>query len=296
MRRVAVANEKGGTAKSTTTLALGGICARSGRKVLLVDLDPQGSLAQAFHMKQPPGRTIAEVLAAGSSLADIIVDTGQGPHLAPASKDLAAVEASRLRAIDPRWQLRLRAALDQIEQVYDVTLVDCPPGYGALLVLGLAACDEVLVPVVPAYLDWRGIARIEETVAAVRETINPRLRTAGILPTKVEATVTHRNVLALLSERYGDLVLPAVRKSVAVADAPLAGLPLDVYRPNADATWAYRAVAQRLGLTDPSTAPPRIPSTPPARTAGSSRRSRRPRARKRPLSRAALEHGGNDGH
>lgn len=252
MRVLAVAQEKGGTGKTTSAVTLGALAHAAGSRTLVIDMDPQAMVVTALRLSVEEDQpTMTDVLVGNGAgerlaLAEVLIDSGHGPHLAPASKELALFDARDPHAGD--WRFLLRRALDPVEHLYDVVLIDCPPGFGPLLSMALFASDEVVVPTVPAFLDYRAVEKVRDTIRAVSAARGRDLRFAGVLPTKVERLATHRTVLGLLADLYPGQILPPIPKAAAAADAPFNGLPLHRYAPKSPATLAYIDAARQLGL------------------------------------------------
>jgi chromosome partitioning protein len=215
---LAVANQKGGVGKTTTALNLGAALAAHGRRVLLVDMDPQGALSVSLGVTPATERTVYPVLLGRAALAEVVAPTGiEGIDPAPATLDLAGAEMELIRG-PGLWQFALQERLAPALAgcAYDYVLFDCPPSLGVLTYLGLVAARGVLVPVQCEYLAWRGMQLLFETLERVRHPrLNPALTVAGILPTMYDARTLHaREALDELRRRYGALVCePPVRES-----------------------------------------------------------------------------------
>ncbi|MBW3601865.1 MAG: ParA family protein, partial [Actinobacteria bacterium] len=247
-----VANQKGGVAKTTTTLSLAAALTERGQAVLVVDLDPQAALTFALGY-DPDGltRTVHDVVTGRAGLADVILRHPE-TDLAPANIDLAAAEVALLARTGREYVLR--AGLEPLRDVYDTILVDCPPSLGVLTLNGLTAADRALVPLQCETLSHRAVSQLLETIADVQRLTNRGLQIAGILPTMFDARTRHaRDVLADVRQRYGLPVLePPVRKSVRFAEAPNAGVSILAYDDSVPGAAAYRAVGARLaGLEVP---------------------------------------------
>ena len=252
-RRIAVVAHKGGVGKTTVTVNLGGALAASGQRVLLVDCDPQGSLAEALGMTVAPP-TLIDVLA-GESPAAAAVRSTTVERLAvlPANQELTNVE-DRLYG-RAGWHQALRRALDAIPQ-FDVVLVDTPPGLGVLSLLGIVACDAALVLCPPEFLAQRALGNVLGTLERARR-ITPVIALAGILPTLVGGRSRHQQtVLAELAAEYGDRLLPPIPRRAVLQDAARAGLPVSVYAPRSEAADAFATLASILlerGVGRPAT-------------------------------------------
>ncbi|MEO9221275.1 MAG: ParA family protein [Mycobacteriaceae bacterium] len=243
---LAVANQKGGVAKTTTVASLGAALAAAGRKVLLVDLDPQGCLTFSLgHDPDTLSGSIHEVLLGDVPAAQVLLDTAEGPRLLPATIDLAGAEAMLL--MRPGREYALKRALATVAADFDVILVDCPPSLGVLTLNGLTAADAVLVPLQCETLAHRGVGQLLRTVTDVQEITNPELRMLGVLPTLYDSRTTHsRDVLADVADRYHlPLLAPAIPRTVRFAEASASGSSVLTGRKNKGAA-AYRQLATNL--------------------------------------------------
>jgi chromosome partitioning protein len=246
-RVIAVANQKGGVAKTTTVASLGVALAELGRRVLLVDLDAQACLT--FSMGLDPETldlSIHDVLLGRISPSLAIIETADGPSLLPSTIELAGTETSLL----PRTgrEYILRSVLDEITGSYDDILLDCAPSLGILTVNALTAADEVLIPLQCETLSHRGVGQLLDTVAEVQRLTNRGLRVRGVLPTLYDGRTTHaRSVVADVAGRYGLPVLdPPIPKSVRFAEAPATGHSLLITASRAPGAVAYRDHAKLL--------------------------------------------------
>ncbi|RFD26752.1 chromosome partitioning protein [Mycobacterium uberis] len=245
-RVLAVANQKGGVAKTTTVASLGAAIADQERQVLLVDLDPQGCLT--FSLGQDPDKlpvSVHEVLLGEVEPNAALVTTVEGMTLLPANVDLAGVEAMLLMRAGREYALK--RALVKLSDQFDVIVIDCPPSLGVLTLNGLTAADEVIVPLQCETLAHRGVGQFLRTVADVRQITNPDLRLLGALPTLYDSRTTHtRDVLFDVADRYELPVLaPPIPRTVRFAEASASGLSAIAGRKNKGAL-AYRELAQAL--------------------------------------------------
>ena len=245
-RVIAVANQKGGVAKTTSVVSLGAAFAQSGLRVLLVDLDAQSSLTFSLGIDPDSVVTsIADVLIGESELADTSLVAGEGLHLVPATIDLAGVEAMLLPAAGREFVLR--HALEPVLSRYDVILLDCSPSLGLLTLNALAAADEVIIPLQCEMLSHRGVGQLLDTVADVHRLLNPRLSVRGLLPTMYDGRSVHsRAVLADVHDRFDLPVLPAIPRSVRFAEAPGVGASILRTARSSAGAKAYREVADVL--------------------------------------------------
>ena len=246
-RTIAVANQKGGVAKTTTVASLGAALVEQGKKVLLVDLDAQSCLT--FSLGLDPDAielSVHDVLLGRVGAAMAIQQTDDGIDLLPATIELAGTEAQLLSR--PGREYALRTALEEVTQAYDVVLLDCSPSLGVLTLNALTAADEVIIPLQCEMLSHRGVGQLLDTVHDVQRILNPSLRVLGVLPTMFDGRTNHaRAVLADVSDRYGLAVLePAIPKSVRFAEAPAAGRSVLSTAGRTRGADAYRELA--LGL------------------------------------------------
>jgi chromosome partitioning protein len=243
---LAVANQKGGVAKTTTVASLGAALAEQGATVLLVDLDPQACLT--FSLGVDPEElelSVHHVLTKGLSASEAVLGTDDGVDLLPATIELARAEADLLTRTGREYVLK--AALEELDG-YDWVLLDCPPSLGVLTVAALTAADAVLVPLQCETLSHRGVGQLLETVHDVRRFTNRGLEVWGVLPTLYDGRTNHaRAVLDTISDTYDlDVLEPPIPKSIRFAEAPAAGrsiLATTRAHPGAD---AYREVARTL--------------------------------------------------
>ncbi|MGJ9423834.1 ParA family protein [Aeromicrobium sp. CF3.5] len=250
---IAVANQKGGVAKTTTVASLGAALVEIGQRVLLVDLDPQGSLT--FSLGIDPEEldvTVGEVLLGTAKPGDAVLVTEDGMHLVPANITLTQAEESLVTRTGR--EQRLRVALDKIADDYDVIVLDCPPSLGVLTVGALSASNQVLIPLQAETLSHRGVGQLLDTIYDVKQFINPSLEILGVLPTMYDGRTKHaRNVLAAISETYDlPVIEPAIPKSIRFAEAPAIGRSVLSTARTHKGAEAYRAVAKKLVATKPA--------------------------------------------
>jgi chromosome partitioning protein len=247
-RVVAVANQKGGVAKTTTVHSLGVALAESGRKVLLIDLDPQASLTWAAGIDPDTvERSMHEVLLRRSKAGDAVQRVGDtGLSVLPSTIDLAGAEMHLLTKTGREYVLR--KALDKIRDDYDVVLIDCPPSLGILTINGLTAADEVLIPLQAEALGQRGVAQLMDTIDDVRSYTNPDLKVRGVVATMFDGrTKLARSVVEQVQEDHGLTVFdPPVPKSVKVAEAPGRGRSVLEHAPSSKGAVAYRELAEAI--------------------------------------------------
>jgi chromosome partitioning protein len=242
----AVANQKGGVGKTTTTLNIAAAMAELGAAVLVVDLDPQGCLT--FSLGYDPDAiepTLNDTIVGRAALADTIIQHGQ-VDIVPANIDLAGAEVTLLARTGREYLLR--GELSELTDSYDVVLVDCAPSLGVLTINGLTAADQVVIPVQCETLSHRGVSQLLETIYDVQRLTNRTLEVRGLVATMFDPRPRHtREVLRDLLARYGlPLVGPPVRKSIRFAESPTVGTSLVGSGTEVPGTWAYRAIAREL--------------------------------------------------
>ncbi len=246
-RILAVANQKGGVAKTTTVACLGVALAELGRRVLVVDLDPQACLTFSLGLDpEALDLSVHDVLLGRVSAGMALQKTNEGPDLLPATIDLAGSEAMLLTRTGREYALR--AALEDVQAGYDDILVDCPPSLGVLTINGLTAAGQLLIPLQCETLSHRGVGQLLDTVRDVQRLTNRELEVLGVLPTLYDARTTHaREVLEDVSTRYALPVLsPAIAKSVRFAEAPAAGRSIFGTASRTPGAFAYRELARSL--------------------------------------------------
>ena len=241
---IAVANQKGGVAKTTTVVSLGAALAELKQRVLLVDLDPQSGLTFSLGIDpEDLDITVAEVLLGTSLAEDAIVVTDDGMHLLPANIMLTQAEES-LVGRTGREQ-RLRVALDKVADDYDWILLDCPPTLGVLTVGALSAAQKVLIPLQAETLSHRGVGQLLDTIHDVRQFINSSLVIMGVLPTMYDGRTRHaQNVLQAIRDTYElPVITPPIPKTIRFAEAPAIGRSVLSTARTHKGAEAYRQVA-----------------------------------------------------
>jgi chromosome partitioning protein len=244
-RVISFANQKGGVAKTTTTLNLGVALAEQGLKVLLVDLDPQGNLTMSQGLNPDTiERSMFDVLVHRLPIQEVVHHTEV--DLAVSSIDLAGAELA-LSSMIGRERALERAILP-VRDGYDYVLIDTPPSLGLLTINALVASNGVIVPVQCEYLSLRGLVQLENTLSMIRENLNPDVGIEGILPTMYDSRTLHsREAVEILQENFGDLVFDTkIRKTVRYAEAPVKGTSVLKYDPSGSAAQAYRELAKEV--------------------------------------------------
>ena len=248
-RVVALCNQKGGVGKTTSTINLGAALTEFGRRVLLVDFDPQGALSVGLGVQPHQlDRTIYDVLMESSvSLDDVLLKTNiPGMDLVPSNIDLSAAEVQLVNEV-AREQTLARALTPALAD-YDLVLIDCQPSLGLLTVNALTAADEVVIPLECEFFSLRGVALLIDTIEKVRERLNPRLHIAGILATMYDARTVHgREVFARVVEAFGDTVFDTViTRTVRFPETTVAGEPITTWAPSSSGAQQYRALAKEV--------------------------------------------------
>jgi chromosome partitioning protein len=242
---IAFANQKGGVAKTTTTLNLAAAFAEEGHRVLCIDMDPQGNLTMSQGIDPDSLETsMYDVLVHDLSIREVV--RKREIDIACASIDLAGAEIAMSTKIGR--ERSLDKALRPILEDYDFICIDTPPSLGLLTINALTAADKVIVPVQCEYLSMRGLIQLQNTLSMIRENLNPDVDIAGILPTMVDSRTLHaKEAIQILEENFGDRVFGArIRKTIRFAEAPVKGMSVLKYDPSGTAADAYRQLAKEV--------------------------------------------------
>ncbi|HEX7246044.1 MAG TPA: AAA family ATPase [Solirubrobacterales bacterium] len=242
---IAFANQKGGVAKTTTTLNLAVAFAESGHRVLCIDLDPQGNLTMSQGID--PDRvekSLYDVLVHDMPISEIIQK--REIDIAVASIDLAGAEIAMSTKIGR--ERSLEKALKEVAGDYDFVCIDTPPSLGLLTINALTAANKVIVPVQCEYLSMRGLVQLQNTLKMIQENLNPDVRIEGILPTMLDTRTVHaKEAIEILEENFGDLVFKSrIRKAIKFAEAPVKGASVLKYDPQGNAAGYYRDLAKEV--------------------------------------------------
>jgi chromosome partitioning protein len=242
---IAFANQKGGVAKTTTTLNLAVAFKESGHRVLAIDMDPQGNLTMSQGVDPDKvEKSMFDVLVHQMPLREVILE--REVDVAVSSIDLAGAEIAMAAQIGR--ERRLQKALEPIRRDYDFVCIDTPPSLGLLTVNALTAATKVIVPVQCEYLSMRGLVQLQNTLQMIRENLNPDVDIEGILPTMLDSRTVHaKEAVEILEENFGDLVFQSrIRKAVKFAEAPVQGSSVIKYDPKSKAARAYRELAEEV--------------------------------------------------
>jgi chromosome partitioning protein len=245
MKTIALLNQKGGVAKTTSCINIGAALATRGKKVLLLDLDPQAhltySLGIAAHEQQ---RTIYEVLRGDFPLYDAVMERG-GMSMVPASLNLSAAEIEL--SGKPGREFLLKESFTKVEG-YDFILLDCPPSLGLLTLNALTAANEVFIPLQTEFLAMQGMSTLIQTIELVKKRLNPALEVAGIIGTRFDSRKNlNQEVVKKIREHFGDKVFKTlIRDNVAVAEAPSFGQTIFEYRPDSNGATDYLALTDEI--------------------------------------------------
>ena len=245
---IAMCNQKGGVGKTTSTINLGAAMADYGRRVLLVDLDPQGALSVGFGVPvYTIDKTVYEVLMGETTAQEAILHTAvPGLDLMPSNIGLSAAEIALVNEVGREYVLQ--GALRTVADQYDIILIDCQPSLGLLTVNALAAADSVIIPLECEYFALRGVALLQQTIEKVKGRINQDLYIEGLLPTKYDARTVHtREVLGRVREAFGDQVFDTtISRTIKFPETSAAGLPITAYAPTSMAAQQYKRLAREV--------------------------------------------------
>ncbi len=245
---VAIANQKGGVGKTTTAINLGAGLALQGERVLVIDLDPQGNTSSGLGIDRGSinGSTY-EVLIDGIPVEDVVEPTPvRDLHVVPATIELAGAEIELVSVFSR--ERRLATAVETVSEDYDVVLVDCPPSLGLLTVNGLAAADEVLIPIQCEYYALEGVSQLVRNIQLVKQNLNPQLEVEGVVLTMYDARTTlASDVVAQVREHFGDTTYRTViPRTVRLSEAPSYGEPIEAFDPMSRGAIAYRELAREF--------------------------------------------------
>jgi len=246
---IAMCNQKGGVGKTTTTINLGAALVETGRRVLLVDFDPQGSLSVGLGVNPHTLETSIYnlLLSREHTVDEVIQETSvDGLDILPSNIDLSAAEVQLVSEV-AREQI-LSRVLNQVKDRYDVILIDCAPSLGLLTINALTASDRVIMPLECEFFALRGIALLTDTISKVTDRLNPRLKVLGILGTMYDARTLHsREVLERVVQAFGETVFHTViRRTIKFPETTVAGEPITTYASSSPGAAAYRSLAKEV--------------------------------------------------
>lgn len=240
---IAVANQKGGVGKTTTAVNLAACVAEAGKKVLLVDFDPQGNASSGVNVRCGE-KTVYEALLMQTTLDSVIAPTAMKTlFCAPSDIRLAGAELELVQMENREY--RLRAALSEVKERYDFILIDCPPSLGLLTLNALACAQSVLIPIQCEYYALEGVTALMDTVKRVKQSINPALDIEGVVMTMFDGrTNLSLQVVAQVKKHFKNKMFPtAIPRNVRLGEAPSHGEPINLYDPRSTGAEAYRALA-----------------------------------------------------
>ncbi len=247
MKFISIVNQKGGTGKTTTVSSLGAVLAKAGKKVLLVDLDPQGNLTYSLGVSEIK-HTIGDVLMGDATAKQSVIHLhDEGLDLIPSSIDLANIEIS-LAQIEER-ELQLKKTLKGIDK-YDFVLIDCPPSFSLLAVNSLSLSNEVIIPMQMTALSLQGLDLIYSTIEQIRDSLNPKLKILGILPVMIDKRrKLSSEVKSYIQENF-DITLfeSSIRNNVKAAEAPSFGKSVIKYAPSSNSAKDYQEFGKEFLL------------------------------------------------
>ena len=244
---IAVANQKGGVGKTTTSVNLAACLAEKKKKVLLVDCDPQGNASSGFGIdKSALEQTIYHVLIDNAAVADVIQKTEFKVDVLPANIELAGAEVELVAAISR--ETRLKKALDSIKENYDYIIIDCPPSLGLLTLNSLAAADSVLMPIQCEFYALEGVSQLMITIELVRSNLNPNLEVEGVLMTMFDSrTKLSEQVVDEVRTNFGDTVYKTmIPRTVRLSEAPSYGEPILYYDRRSKGAEVYMKLAKEV--------------------------------------------------
>ena len=252
MRSIALANQKGGVAKTTTTVNLGACLAELGKRVLLIDLDPQANLTSWMGIEQKGlEKSIYNVLLGETKIEEVLKDSKvKGLWLVPSTVELAGAE--RALANEVGREIILKQKLSHLVESYDYIFLDCPPSLGLITINALTTAREVFIPVETKILALNGLVTLVSTINLVKERLNPLLEVTGIIPCMYDGrTNLSREVVEQLRARFGPKVFnTAIRENIRLAECPISGLPIHLYAPGSPGAQDYMNLAKEVIQTE----------------------------------------------
>lgn len=261
-KTIAIANQKGGVAKTTSTICLGGLLSTSS-PCLAIDLDPQGNLTAGLGIEaeivEEQG-SCYDLITEQANIEELIVKTASGLDLVPADINLAKGETEILTKVGNF--LILKERIEPVVNKYENILIDCPPSLGIFTLNALTAADLVLIPVQCQFFALKGLASLLETIVSVKKRLNSQLEILGILPTMAEKTLMSRDVITSLKNKFPDTpVFEAVPKSIQFAESNLAGEPIHLYSDQPKLIYPYRQIVELLDSQSSQSSRPLTPKS-----------------------------------
>ena len=253
-RIIAVTNQKGGVGKTTTAVNLSACIAAAGKRVLLIDIDPQGNATSGLGQSGKGKHSVYDVLIGEATVRGAIIKTGVvGLDLLPATISLAGAE---IELVDiPKREQLLKSALEGVRSDYDYIMMDCPPSLGLLTLNALTAADSILIPIQCEYYALEGVGQLMNTLGLVRKRLNPRLEVEGVVLTMLDGrTNLGLQVVQEVKKYFRDRVFTTiVPRNVRLSEAPSHGLPIHLYDPKCQGAMAYAELAKEMiGTVNPS--------------------------------------------
>lgn len=247
-RTIVIANQKGGVGKTTTAINLSAALAEKGKRVLVIDIDPQGNTTSGFGIeKEEQANTVYELLLGDSEIKDCIIETEfDGLKIIPSNVNLAAAEIELVEIENNQYILK--NALDQVKSKYDFVIIDCPPSLNMLTINAMCAGDTVIVPIQCEYYALEGLTQLIHTIDLVKDRLNPDLKIEGVVFTMYDARTNLsvqvvENVKNNLNQEIYKTIIP---RNVRLAEAPSYGMPINKYDPRSAGAESYRALANEV--------------------------------------------------